>query len=604
MAQILADRRDIDFVLYEQLKVDELAKHERFGDFNRKAVDLILSEARNLAVKEILPTQVDGDRIGAHFANGAVTMPPSFHKAWKALCEGEWLAMSDDPAWGGQGMPHAVATAATDYLMGANFAFMLTAGLTHGAGKLVERLGTDQQKALYLKKLYSGEWTGTMLLTEAEAGSDVGALSATATPNPDGTYSITGNKIFISAGEHDLVPNIVHPVLARIEGAPAGTGGISMFLVPKYRVNDDGSLGAFNDVVCTGIEEKMGIHGNATCSLSLGSKGQCVGTLLGEPNKGMRGMFMMMNEARLMVGNEGLACASTSYLYAVNYARTRIQSRHLLKGADKSAPSVPIIQHPDVRRMLLTMKAYVEGMRSLSYFVSFCMDRNAVSGQAEDKARTQALIDLLIPIAKGYVTERAFEVCSLGVQVYGGYGYCREFPVEQLLRDVRITSIYEGTNGIQAMDLIGRKLSQNNGQAIQDLFGGIRTAMEAARGLERTAPIAARLAPALARLETVAAHMTATVQADPMTGSAHAFTFMEAVGDMVMGWMLLWRAHTAAQALASGAKEKDAAFYEGQILSAEFFTRNLLPVTLGRMEAILGASTIANDIPEDAFGGK
>jgi len=603
MAQILADRRDIDFVLFEQLKVEELAKTKPFADFNRKAIDLIVNEARNLAVKEILPTQVDGDRIGAHFANGAVTMPVSFHKAWKALVAGEWLAMSDDPEWGGQGMPHTVASAATDYLMGANFAFMLTAGLTHGAGKLVEKLGTDKQKELYLQKLYSGEWCGTMLLTEAEAGSDVGALAATATLNPDGTYSITGNKIFISAGEHDLVENIIHPVLARIEGAPAGTAGISMFLVPKFRVNDDGSLGEFNDVVCTGIEEKMGIHGNATCSLSLGSKGQCIGTLLGEPNKGMRGMFMMMNEARLMVGSEGLACASASYLYAVNYARTRVQSRHLLKGADKTAPSVAIIQHPDVRRMLLTMKAYVEGMRSLGYFISHCMDRNHVA-PPEDKARTQALVDLLIPIAKGYVTERAFEVCSLGVQVYGGYGYCREFPVEQLLRDVRITAIYEGTNGIQALDLIGRKLSQNNGQAIQDLFASMRSAISTAQDLERAAPMAERLAAALARLETVTAHMTATMQSDPMTGSAHAFTFMEAVGDMVMAWMLLWRANLAAAALKTGAKEKDLAFYEGQIMSAEFYTRNLLPVTLGRMEAILGASSIANDISEDAFGGK
>ncbi len=604
MAQILADRRDIDFVLHEQLKVEDLTKHSAFGDFNRKAVDLIINEARNLAVKEILPTQVDGDRIGAHFANGAVTMPASFHKAWKALTEGEWLAMTDDPEWGGQGMPHTVASAATDYLMGANFAFMLTAGLTHGAGKLVEKLGTDKQKQLYLKKLYTGEWGGTMLLTEAEAGSDVGALTATASLNPDGTYSITGNKIFISAGEHDLVPNIIHPVLARIEGAPAGTAGISMFLVPKFRVNDDGSLGEFNDVVCTGIEEKMGIHGNATCSLALGSKGQCIGTLLGEPNKGMRGMFMMMNEARLMVGSEGLACASASYLYAVNYARTRVQSRHLLKGADKSAPSVPIIQHPDVRRMLLTMKVYVEGMRSLGYYISFCMDRSHLATSPEDKARAQALVDLLIPIAKGYVTERAFDVCSLGVQVYGGYGYIREYPVEQLLRDVRITSIYEGTNGIQAMDLIGRKLSQNGGQAIQDLFANIRTAITAAEGLERTAPIAARLSTALVRLETTAAHMTSTMQTDPMTGSAHAFSFMEAVGDMVMGWMLLWRANIAAAAIQSGAKEKDQAFYAGQIMSAEFFSRNMLPVTLGRMESILGASSIANDISEDAFGGR
>ncbi len=323
---------------------------------------------------------------------------------------------------------------------------------------------SDKQKKNFLKKLFSGEWTGTMLLTEPAAGSDVGALTTTATPNPDGTYSITGNKIFISGGEHDLASNIIHPVLARIEGAPAGTAGISLFLVPKIWVNDDGSLGEPNDIVCTGIEEKMGIHGNPTASMALGSKGKCRGILLGEANKGMRAMFLMMNDARLMVGNQGLACASAAYLYALNYARTRIQGRHLLKMTDKDAPGVPIIQHPDVRRMLMTMKIYVESLRSLSYFIAFCIDGIATSSDPEEKKRLQGIIDFLIPIAKAYTTDRSFDVCSLAVQVYGGYGYIREYPVEQLLRDCRITPIYEGTNGIQAMDLFGRKLGQNGGR--------------------------------------------------------------------------------------------------------------------------------------------
>jgi alkylation response protein AidB-like acyl-CoA dehydrogenase len=602
MAQILADRRDIDFVLFEQFKVEELAKHERYADFNRKGIDLIISEARNLAVKEILPTEVDGDRIGATLANGVVTMPPSFHKAWKALKAGEWLAMTEDPDWGGQGMPHTVATAATDYLMGANFAFMLVGGLTHGAGKMVEAFGTDQQKKLYLKKMYTGEWAGTMLLTEAEAGSDVGALTTTATLNPDGTYSIVGNKIFISGGEQDLTENIIHPTLARIEGAPAGTGGISLFLVPKIWVNDDGSLGEPNDVVCTGIEEKMGIHGNPTCTLALGSKGKCRGTLLGVANKGMKAMFMMMNESRLMVGNQALACASPSYLYAVNYARTRVQARHLLKGGDKSAPSVPIIQHPDVRRQLMTMKMYVEGIRSLSYFIASCEDRGNVTADPKEKAKYAGLGDFLIPISKGYGTERCFDVCSIGVQVYGGYGYIREFPVEQLMRDCRITGIYEGTNGIQALDLVCRKLSQNQGQALQDLLQEMRDVVAAAKKVERTAPIAARLEPAINRFEEVSKQINANVQSDLMLAAAHAFPYMEACGDMVMGWMLLWRARIAAEALAKGGK--DAMFYEGQIKSAEFFTLNMLPVTLGRMASILSASNVVNDIPEDAFGGK
>jgi hypothetical protein len=605
MAQILADRRDIDFVLHEQLKVEEFAKHERFAEFNRKAIDLIISEARNLAVKEILPTQTDGDRQGVAFDNGVVKVPESFHKAWKALRDGEWLAMTEEPEWGGQGMPRSVATAAADYLMSANFAFMMYAGLSHGAGKLVEAFGTDMQKKLYLRKLFSGEWTGTMLLTEPEAGSDVGALTTTATPNGDGTYSIVGNKIFISGGEHDLADNIIHPVLARIEGAPAGTSGISLFVVPKIWVNDDGSLGEPNDVVCTGVEEKMGIHGNSTCSLALGAKGKCRGTLLGEPNKGMRAMFMMMNDARLMVGNQALACASPSYLYAVNYARQRVQGRHLMNMMDKDAPAVPIIQHPDVRRMLIIMKVYVEALRSLSYFIAHCEDRLTTSDDADEKVKYQGIIDFLIPIAKGYVTERCFDVCSQGVQVYGGYGYIKEFPMEQLLRDCRITAIYEGTNGIQALDLMGRKLGQNQGRPIMDLHEEIRSALAAAGAVDATAALAERLEPMVVKLEEVARHMGMTAMyGNLMTAAAHAHPFMEVCGDVVVGWMLLWRARVAAEALAAGAKEKDAAFYEGQLKGAEFFVQTMLPVALGRMEAILSGSSVAIDMSEDAFGGK
>ena len=604
MAQILADRRDIDFVLHEQLQVEELALQERFAEFNRKAVDLIVSEARNLAVKEILPTQVDGDRIGARFEGGKVLVPASFHKAWKALVAGEWLAMTEDPKWGGQGMPRTVATAASDYLGGANFAFVMHAGLTHGAGKLIESFGSEAQKQVFLKKLYSGQWTGTMLLTESGAGSDVGALGTTATLNPDGSYSLVGNKIFISGGEHDLTENIIHPVLARIEGAPAGTGGISLFVVPKIRVNPDGSLGEPNDVVCTGIEEKMGIHGNATCSLSLGSKGQCQGTLLGEANKGMRAMFQMMNDARLMVGTQGLACASPAYLYAVNYARTRVQGRHLLKAMDKNAPGVPIIQHPDVRRMLMNMKVYVEGCRSLFYYVSLLEDRMHALADGPKK-RLQGIVDFLIPIAKGYVTERCFDVCSLGVQVYGGYGYIREYPMEQLLRDCRITAIYEGTNGIQAMDLLFRKLGQDQGRPIMDLFEEIQITLDAAKAGQRTSGSADKVEEAVVKLGQVARHLgTTALYGNLPLAAAHAHPFMEVCGDVVMAWQLLWRAQVAAQALAAGPRDKDVAFYEGQIQGAEFFASTILPVSLGKMEAILGGCDIAVELSEEAFGGR
>ena len=605
MAQQIADRRDVDFVLHEQLDVEELSKHDIYAEFNKKTVDLIISEARNLAIKEILPTQADGDREGTKFENGRVTVPESFHKAWELFKEGEWLAMIEDPEWGGQGMPRTVALAASDFMNGANFAFMMYGGLTHGAGKLVEAFGTDKQKALFLKKMYTGEWTGTMLLTEPEAGSDVGALTTSAVKNEDGTYAITGNKIFISSGEHDLAENIIHPVLARIEGAPEGTSGISLFIVPKIWVNADGSLGELNDVVCTGVEEKMGIHGNATCSMSLGSKGKCRGMLLGEENKGMRSMFLMMNEARLLVGIQGFACASAAYMHAVNYARQRVQGRHLMNMMDKSAPAVPIIQHPDVRRMLLTMKAYVEGMRSLLYYVGMCEDRIHITDSEADQAKYQGIIDLLIPIAKGYVSDRAFDVCNLGVQIFGGYGYIKEYPMEQLLRDCRITPIYEGSNGIQAMDLLGRKLGMNNGKPIMDLMGEIQGTIAAASATARLEDCAAKLEEALNKLGEVALHLGKTAMSPQvMAAFAHAYPFMEAAGDVVLSWLLLWRATIAAEKLDNGAKKKDASFYEGQLKSAEFFVNCILPVTLGKMNAIRATSSEAVDISEDSFGGK
>lgn len=604
MAQYIADRRDIDFVLHEQMQVEELGETELFADFNKKTVDMIVSEARNLAIKEILPTRELGDQEGCQFDNGKVTVPESFHRAFELLREGEWSAMTVSPDWGGQGMPTTVAMAANDYLVGANYAFMIYSDLTNGAAKLIEYFGTEKQKQLFLNKMYSAEWTGTMLLTEPEAGSDVGALMTSAVKNDDGTYSITGNKIFISGGEHNLSENIIHPVLARIEGAPKGTKGISLFIVPKIWVNDDGSLGEFNDVVCTGIEEKMGIHGNATCSLVLGGKGNCKGMLLGEENKGMSAMFLMMNDARLLVGLQGLACASSAYMYAVNYARERVQGKHLLQMMDKDAPSVPIIQHPDVRRQLMMMKVYVEGIRSLLYYVGMCEDKAKICEDAKEKLTYQGIIDVLIPIAKGYVTDRAFEVCSHGVQVYGGYGYIRDYPMEQLLRDCRITMIYEGTNGIQAMDLLGRKLGLNKGKPMMDLLGEIQKSIAMAKDTQGLEGLAAKLEEIVNKLGEVALHMGMTAMSPKvMNAFAFAHPFMEVCGDVVMAWMLLWRAAIASRKLGNGAKKKDVAFYQGQIKSAEFFIYSILPITYGKMKAILATNGAAIEIAEDSFGG-
>ncbi len=604
MAQVIADRRDVDFVLHEQLHVEDLSKHEKFAEFNKKTIDLVVSEARNLALKEILPTQVIGDHEAVHFENGKVTVPEAFKKVYQLYKEGDWVALAESVEWGGQGMPKTLALAASDYFAGANLAFMIYPGLTHGAGRLIETFGTDKQKKLYLKKMYTGEWGGTMLLTEPEAGSDVGALTTAAVKNEDGTYAITGNKIFISAGEHDLTENIIHPVLARIEGAPAGTKGISLFVVPKIWVNDDGSLGDYNDVVCTGVEEKMGIHGNATCSIALGGNGKCRGTLLGEENKGMRAMFQMMNEARLLVGLQGFCCASSAYLYALDYARQRVQGKPLLKIMDDDAASVPIIEHPDVRRQLMTMKVYVEGMRSLIYYIGMCSDKKEISSDTEEQSKYQGIIDLLIPISKGYVTDKAFELCSQGLQVYGGYGYIKDYPMEQLLRDCRITMIYEGTNGIQAMDLLGRKLGMNQGKPIMDLMGEIQKTLAEAKSISALEVYATEVENALNKLGEVALHMGKTAMSSQVLHAfAFAHPFMEVCGDVIISWMLLWRATVAARALEKGAKKKDAAFYEGQIKSIEFFTQSILPITHGKMQAILKTNGAAIEISDASFGG-
>lgn len=600
MAEWIADRRDVAFVIHEQFEASKLSEHQVFEDFNKKTMDLILKEVRNLAIKEVLPTNHEGDKHGCSLDNGKVSIPDSFPRIWEMYRSGEWLAMSESPEWGGQGMPGILATAATEYLNGANMALFMYVALTHGAAHLIEAFGTPEQKSLYVKKMYTGKWSGTMLLTEAGAGSDVGALETRAIPQPDGTYKIEGNKIFISGGEHDMVENIIHPVLARIEGAPEGTKGISLFIVPKYRVNPDGSIGEFNDVVCTGIEHKMGIHGNSTCSLALGSRGECVGYLLGEANKGMKIMFQMMNEARLYVGVQGLSLASSAYLNAVNYARERVQGPNLLKAMQGDVKGVPIIQHPDIRRQLVSMKAYVEGMRSLLYYIGHAFDKIKTVENEAEKERLSGIIDILIPVAKGYVSDRAFDVCSAGMQVYGGYGFVEEYPQAQLMRDCRITMIYEGTNGIQAMDLLGRKLGMKKGKPLMDLLGEIQSVIAMAKSSEILLSLATDLEVALGKLGEAMMHMGKTAMGpDVMNAFSFAHPLLEVMGDVAMGWMLLWRAVVAEKAMSSN--KKDAVFYNGQITSARFFIEAVLPVTHGKIRSILKTSDAAMFMDEAAF---
>ena len=617
MAQLIADRRDVDFVLYEQLGIEALTKHKRYGDMNRKMFDMIINEARNFAIKEILPVNEEGDKTGLIYENCQVTVPECFHRPYKLLCEGEWIAVADDPEVGGQGLPQIIAQVTAEYIVGADFSFGAFGFATHGAAKMIEVFGTEQQKEMFLHKMYSGKWGGTMVLTEPEAGSDVGNLSTSAVKNDDGTYTITGNKIFITAGEHNLTENIIHPVLARIEGAPGGTRGISLFIVPKTWVNEDGSMGGANDVVCTGIEEKLGLHASPTCQLAFGQKGKCRGLLLGEENKGMRVMFHMMNEARLGVGAIGLFNASCAYLYALDYARQRVQGRDLADMLNKDAKPVAIINHPDVRRMLMWMKVHVEGMRSFVYYVAYLFDMEACAQTVEEKTKYMDLIDFFTPIIKSYCTDRGFQATVEAMQVYGGYGYTADYPVERLLRDSKINSIYEGTNGIQAMDLLGRKLGMKKGALFMGFLGEVQKTTAVAKKIEGLEPLADAVDESLHRLGNLAMTLgKMAMSEDYKVAFAHASPFLEVTGDIIMAWMLLWRASVAAPKLAEiikGAegdarsiiigKNKNAAFYDGQVKSAEYFIQSILPATLGKIVSIEAGSKAVVDIPETGFGG-
>lgn len=604
MAQQLADRRDIDFVIWEQMQGEELLKYDLYEGFNRKACDMIITEARNLAVKELLPTLQEGDRQGVRFENGTVKVPDSFHRVHKLLLDGEWGCLAAPQEMGGQGAPGLVASAASEYFMGGNWAIYSYATMGNGTADMIYKYGTPEQIDTYVKKLVTGQWGGTMLLTEPQAGSDVGALTTSATRNDDGTYSLTGNKIFITNGEHDLCENIIHPVLARIEGDPPGTKGISIFIVPKYLVNPDGSLGERNDIVCTGTEEKHGIHASATCSMALGSKGKCIGYLLGEERKGMRIMFNMMNGARMATGLQGLAYASAAYMLAVNYARERIQGRDMNDFFNREAPSVAIINHPDVRRMLLWMKSYVDGMRSLFYYTAACRSKAALAESGAEREFYADLYDFLTPVIKDYLSVHGHEVCVQAIQVYGGAGYCKDYPVEQYARDCKIASIYEGTSGIQAMDMLGRKLGMKKGQVFAGLLREMHKTVTAAKAHEALAPLAGRTEEAVNRLGEVAGILGKKAMSEEIkTAFAHSWLFLDVIGDVLLAWMLLWRAQTAAEKLAGKVRKKDEAFYNGQIKTAEFFMRTVLPLSFGKLESIADGSGAAVEIEDAGLGG-
>ncbi|MBW1872655.1 MAG: acyl-CoA dehydrogenase [Deltaproteobacteria bacterium] len=604
-------KRDIQFVLYEQLNAEELCKLPDYGEFNRELFDMVTDEAVKMAVDVLAPLNSIGDREGLKFENGEVKMPEGFEEAFKKFGEGGWIGMVHNPEYGGQGLPNVLKFVAAEVFSGANIAFFLTSLLTEGAAHLVEKFGTDKLRKTYCEKLYSGVWTGTMCLTEPSAGSDVGNLKTTAKKDGD-HYLVKGSKIFISSGEQDMVPNILHPVLARLEDAPAGTKGISLFAVPKFLVNSDGSLGDRNDMVCGNIEHKMGIKASPTCTLNFGDEGKCQGWLLGEENTGMRLMFQMMNEARLGVGIQGLGLAAAAYRSALGYAQERAQGTSLKAGKDPNGPRAMIIEHPDVRRMIIYMKSMVEGMRSMMYSVAKYIDLAEKSEDKDEQARYTHMVELLTPICKAYGSDFGFRVNETAIQVYGGYGYCQEYPVEQYCRDQKISSIYEGTNGIQAMDLLGRKIGGKKGLYFKEYLELLNGFVETHKDNSELGSLIIKFDQFKNTLVTTTMKLGETLGKDIELSLLKATPYLEMFGHVVIAFYLLEAAVVAnkklseicekegaldAQARAELNKtNNEAAFYHGRVGSARFFVNNILPQVTSLSEIILDADKAALDV--------
>ena len=610
MASLWVDDRDIKFQLFEMLKIGEtLLGKGRYVDHDADMCNMVLNEAQKFAEVEIAPTypdEVQRKPVEAVFKDGKVYAPESYHRLWKLYCEGGWMSTADQPEVGGQAFPAVVAAACANMFLATNQAFIMYPGLTHGAARLMEDFFQHPLRDVLLEKMYTGEWAGTMCLTEPGAGSDVGALKTTAKKNDDGTYSIVGTKCFISAGDHDLTPNIIHPVLARIEGDPKGTKGISIFMVPKYRFDESGNIGEFNDVNTGGIESKMGIHGNATCTLNFGENGKCIGYLMGEERQGMPIMFHMMNEERQGVGMMGASLAMAAYLHALDYAKGRYQGQNIIAMAmkDENAPQVPIIQHPDVRRMLLKMKSVSDGIRALCLFCYYCMDQefNAmIEGNEEQKAYWHGMIEMLTPMVKSYSTEMGMMVCGLAVQTYGGYGFCREYPVEQMMRDQKINEIYEGTNGIQALDLIGRKLGMKKGLYFMNLLGYTQAAIAEAKNNDNLKEEAAIVEGALNACAATAMEFAKMIKVTPYVPLIGACDYLNCLSDALVGWLHVWMANEATKGLANATSDKDKAFYTGKLHGAKFFINRITGLVPAKLENIKKNEQSAMDIPEEAF---
>ncbi|MFO1174379.1 MAG: acyl-CoA dehydrogenase C-terminal domain-containing protein [Paracoccaceae bacterium] len=592
MTGYTAPTRDLQFVLHEVLDV-KASGIPGFDELEPDFTGAILEEAGKLSREVLAPLNATGDAEGCRLENGVVRTPKGFKEAFAAMKAGGWTALDADPAFGGQGMPYVLYSAVGEMFVSANMAFNMYQGLTHGACSAIHVHGTDAQKATYLPKMVSCDWTGTMNLTEPHCGTDLGLLRTKAEPQADGSYRITGQKIFISAGEHDLAENIIHLVLAKAPGGGEGTKGISLFIVPKFLVNADGSLGARNALSAGKIEEKMGIHGNATCVMNYDG---ATGYLLGDLHKGMRAMFTMMNEARLSVGLQGYAVAEAAYQKSLGYARERLQGRDVTGPRNPKGPADPLIVHPDIRRNLMDQKSFVEGARALTLWGASLIDRAHRSG--DDAA--EGLISLLTPVIKGFLTDKGFEGTVQAQQVWGGHGYIEEQGMSQFVRDARITMIYEGANGVQALDLVGRKLAQDGGKPLMGFFEMVKTFIKENEGdaaLKET--ILDPLKAASKDLQAAAMYFMQEGMKNPNAALAGSYDFMHLFGHVCLGLMWARAARAAQAALTAGTGDRT--FYETKLATGRYYAARHLPATALHLARIRSGADPVMALDQGAF---
>jgi 3-(methylthio)propanoyl-CoA dehydrogenase len=595
MGSFKVNQKDLFFILKDQLNYGSLCELPRYRDLNEKTLDLLVTEAIRFAKGVVDPLNEIGETQPVRFENGQVVCPPGFREAFRQYGQDGWTAAVRDATYGGQGLPHMMRIIINDLMYGACQSFNMAPSLTHGAAHLIESFATEELKTRFVPKMYDGTWSGTMCLTEPNAGSNLATLETTAFREGD-HFRIKGSKIFISWGDHDIAENIVHLVLARIDGAPEGVRGISLFIVPKFQVSPDGRVGAPNDVVCTGIEEKLGLHASPTAALTFGGKDGCVGYLCGQENMGLAHMFQMMNSARINTGVSGMTMASTAYLNALAYTKERRQGRDL---SGRREGEVPIIDHPDVRRMLLWMKAMVDGMRSMIYAGAFWADLSSELSDEAQRSHYADLVDFLTPIIKAYCSDMGFRVCETAVQCLGGYGYCKDYPLEQYLRDAKIMSLYEGTNGIQSMDLMGRKMTIKKGACFAAYRREIEAFCERHRLDEDLGDRVRALAGVVERLGEAAAEMTARKAADPLLWAASTYPALMAFGDVTMAWRLLDLAIIARPLADKKGPKYD--FHRGKVYQAKYFVDITLPHTLATIETCLRPGREVVELPVNAF---